>query len=322
MRADRARRLGRRQVLPARRWTDAQILEEHAFVAELAAREIPVVAPLPLRRHEHAGVRSRLPLRRLSECGGRAPELEDRGDAGMDGPLHRAHPRDRRGCAFRQRPALDIASFRRGAARLAAGPRLHPGRHRRRVAKHRRAGAGGRAALLRARRRRCATLRLHGDCHAGNVLWTDAGPHFVDFDDARMGPAIQDLWMLLSGDRGDMARQLRAIAQRLRGLSRIRRPRAASGRGVAHAAAHSLLGVAGAALGRPRVSRGFPVVQHPALLAGPDPRIARAGRADGRAGVAFCRAECSGLPGLGSRRGRRRRDAGCGRCAPRDRDRG
>ena len=54
-------------------------------------------------------------------------------------------------------------------------------------------------------------LRLHGDCHAGNVLWTDAGPHFVDFDDARMGPAIQDLWMLLSGDRGDMQRQLRAI---------------------------------------------------------------------------------------------------------------
>jgi Ser/Thr protein kinase RdoA (MazF antagonist) len=53
-----------------------------------------------------------------------------------------------------------------------------------------------------------ATLRLHGDCHAGNVLWTDDGPHFVDFDDARMGPAVQDLWMLLSGERGEMTRQL------------------------------------------------------------------------------------------------------------------
>ena len=52
------------------------------------------------------------------------------------------------------------------------------------------------------------TLRLHGDCHIGNVLWTDAGPHFVDFDDSRMGPAIQDLWMLLSGERADMTRQL------------------------------------------------------------------------------------------------------------------
>src|SRR3989344_5788801 len=57
-----------------------------------------------------------------------------------------------------------------------------------------------------------ATLRLHGDCHAGNVLWTEQenghGPHFVDFDDSRMGPAVQDLWMLLSGERADMTRQL------------------------------------------------------------------------------------------------------------------
>jgi Ser/Thr protein kinase RdoA (MazF antagonist) len=53
-----------------------------------------------------------------------------------------------------------------------------------------------------------AQLRLHGDCHAGNVLWTPDGPHFVDFDDARMGPAIQDLWMLLSGDAEEMGRQL------------------------------------------------------------------------------------------------------------------
>jgi Ser/Thr protein kinase RdoA (MazF antagonist) len=52
------------------------------------------------------------------------------------------------------------------------------------------------------------TLRLHGDCHAGNILWTDDGPHFVDFDDARTGPAVQDLWMLLSGDRAWMERQL------------------------------------------------------------------------------------------------------------------
>ena len=51
-------------------------------------------------------------------------------------------------------------------------------------------------------------LRLHGDCHPGNLLWTDDGPHFVDFDDSRSGPAIQDLWMLLSGERADMQRQL------------------------------------------------------------------------------------------------------------------
>jgi Ser/Thr protein kinase RdoA (MazF antagonist) len=51
-------------------------------------------------------------------------------------------------------------------------------------------------------------LRLHGDCHGGNVLWTGDGPHFVDFDDSRMGPAVQDLWMLLSGERQDMVRQM------------------------------------------------------------------------------------------------------------------
>jgi Ser/Thr protein kinase RdoA (MazF antagonist) len=64
-----------------------------------------------------------------------------------------------------------------------------------------------------------AALRLHGDCHPGNVLWTDDGPHFVDFDDTRNGPAMQDLWMLLSGDRASMERQLRSV---LRGYEDFR----------------------------------------------------------------------------------------------------
>jgi Ser/Thr protein kinase RdoA (MazF antagonist) len=56
-----------------------------------------------------------------------------------------------------------------------------------------------------------AMLRLHGDCHMGNLLWTEAGPHFVDFDDSRMGPAIQDLWMMLSGEQDEMQKQLNEI---------------------------------------------------------------------------------------------------------------
>jgi len=56
-----------------------------------------------------------------------------------------------------------------------------------------------------------SNIRLHGDCHAGNVLWTDDGPHFVDLDDARSGPAVQDLWMLLSGERAAMEQQLGAV---------------------------------------------------------------------------------------------------------------
>ena len=54
-------------------------------------------------------------------------------------------------------------------------------------------------------------LRLHGDCHVGNVLWTDDGPHFVDFDDSRSGPAVQDLWMLLSGERQERSAQLATL---------------------------------------------------------------------------------------------------------------
>jgi Ser/Thr protein kinase RdoA (MazF antagonist) len=66
-------------------------------------------------------------------------------------------------------------------------------------------------ALCFARAGAVRTLRLHGDCHPGNVLWTDDGPHFVDFDDCRSGPAMQDLWMLLSGERAQQQDQLNAI---------------------------------------------------------------------------------------------------------------
>ena len=54
-------------------------------------------------------------------------------------------------------------------------------------------------------------IRVHGDCHAGNVLWRDDAPHFVDFDDARMAPAVQDLWMLLSGEPERQRAQLACV---------------------------------------------------------------------------------------------------------------
>lgn len=64
-----------------------------------------------------------------------------------------------------------------------------------------------------ARAGKVGAIRLHGDCHAGNILWTDAGPHFVDLDDCRTGPAVQDLWMLLSGDRDQQAEQFELVLQ-------------------------------------------------------------------------------------------------------------
>jgi Ser/Thr protein kinase RdoA (MazF antagonist) len=189
------------------RWTDAQILEELAFAAELSVREIPAVAALELADgrvlHEHAGFRFAVFPRR----GGRAPELEDRGTLQWIGRLlGRIHAI---GAVrpFAARPALDIASFGEEPRDWLLAHGFVP--------EDLRAAYTSVVDMALAGVRRCweragdvRTLRLHGDCHAGNILWTDAGPHFVDFDDCRSGPAVQDLWMLLAGERAEMTRAL------------------------------------------------------------------------------------------------------------------
>jgi Ser/Thr protein kinase RdoA (MazF antagonist) len=194
------------------RWSDAQILEEHAFACELAAAEIPVVAPLAFEGRtllEAEGFRLAVFPRR----GGRAPELEDPETLEWLGRfIGRIHAV---GAVrpFAHRPAIDIASFGDEPREYLLASSFIPPEL---IEPWKRASAlaleGVRAAFARAGN--VATLRLHGDCHAGNVLWTPAtgnnvgGPHFVDLDDARTGPAVQDLWMLISGDRETMGRQL------------------------------------------------------------------------------------------------------------------
>lgn len=192
------------------RWSDAQIAEEHAFVLEMQAEELPVVAPLVIdgcTLFAHAGFRFAVYPRQ----GGRAPEFcEPRILEWMGRLMARIHCVGER-APFALRETLDRAHF--GSAsrdwllahdsvpsdlapiwRGVADQALDGVRHC-----YERAGA-------------VQLLRLHGDCHVGNVLWTEggemSGPHFVDFDDARMGPAIQDLWMLLSGTAEDMGRQM------------------------------------------------------------------------------------------------------------------
>ena len=188
------------------RWTDAQILEEHAFVRELAEREIPVVAPLVLQGatlHEFGGFRFAVYPRR----GGRTPELEDPKTLEWLGRfIGRIHAV---GAVrpFDTRPALDLESF-------GVEPRAWLLEHRFIPADLFEAWSSIVDRALEGvtrcyeRAGQLATIRLHGDCHAGNILWTGDGPHFVDFDDARSGPAVQDLWMLLSGDRAAMTQQL------------------------------------------------------------------------------------------------------------------
>lgn len=191
------------------RWSDRQILEEHAFVAELAGCEIPAVPALALggaTLHAHAGFRFAVFPRR----GGRAPEL-DRPDVlpWLGRFLGRIHAQGAVRC-FAERPDVGIAGF--GEASLAwlrAHPVIPADLRQAYFSVAEQALDGVRRGFDRAGK--VSRLRLHGDCHAGNVLWTDAGPHFVDFDDSRTGPAVQDMWMLLSGPRDEQRRQLCAL---------------------------------------------------------------------------------------------------------------
>lgn len=197
------------------RWDDAAIAEEHAFAAELATAEVPAVAPLAIggaTLHHHAGFAFSLSPRR----GGRTPELEDLEVLEWIGRLlARLHTV---GAArpFNHRPMLDAASLgqasrdwllEHGSIPLDVESLWRQRCDEALTAVREALGAAtGYASRFR-------LLRLHGDCHPGNILWTpDAGPHFVDLDDARTGPAVQDLWMLLTGDdRPQRQRQLGAL---------------------------------------------------------------------------------------------------------------
>jgi len=193
-----------------RRWSDEQILEEHALVADLAGAEVPAVAPVAIEGRTLATF-SEFRFTVFPRHGGRAPELEQRRTLEQLGRyVARIHTI---GAAqpFEHRPALTLESFGIESRAYLLDHRFIPDDLRaawQSVAD---------LALQSVRRAfdsvRVATLRLHGDCHAGNVLWTDDGPHFVDFDDARTGPAVQDLWMLLSGERDAMEGQVRVILE-------------------------------------------------------------------------------------------------------------
>jgi len=192
------------------RWMDAAILEEHQFALELAAAEVPVVAPLTsigandgTTLFEHDDFRFAVFERR----GGRWPDLGTRDEREWMGRfIGRLHAVGRRR-RFVERPAMSIDRLGHDSREWLLESDFIP--------EHMiEAYDSVSADLLAAVERQfdlagsVATLRIHGDCHPGNVLWTDAGPHFVDLDDCMNGPAIQDLWMLLSGNRREMGEQM------------------------------------------------------------------------------------------------------------------
>ncbi len=225
------------------RWSDDQILEEHAFSAELMAAEVSAIGPLILEGrslHHFNGFAFSVSPRR----GGRAPELDDLDVLEWIGRfLARIHTV---GAArpFVSRPALDVQTFgvdsrewllshdkvpldvqsawekvSQSAIDLIATHACLTRAEGQKDHKNSPNSAQNSRIDVNPDSTPIALFRLHGDCHPGNILWTPAdvpaaagpGPHFVDLDDARTGPAVQDLWMLLSGDRSQRTRQLGAL---------------------------------------------------------------------------------------------------------------
>lgn len=203
------------------RWSEEQIVEEHAFALELAAAEVPVVPPLVLTAADPDGLvlhgdpptlacRGSHRFTVAERCAGREPELDAPGTIERIGRfIGRLHAVGRRR-PFAHRHHMDPAGDgARAIATIVDGGFVPPEQR----PAWRSAAEAAHAGLIAAfdAISPLTTLRLHGDCHLGNVLWRHegaaTGPHVVDLDDAMQGPAVQDLWMLVSGDAATMARQ-------------------------------------------------------------------------------------------------------------------
>lgn len=193
------------------RWSNDAILEDHQFSLALAAQEIPVVPPLLDEKNqslfEYQGFRFAVYPRQ----GGRSPNLENPDHLEWIGRfLGRIHAVGA-SRLFQYRETLSVDSLGWKSFHWLRESGILPPET-----------TTAYLAVCEALLTRMddifmsvdfKPLRLHGDCHPGNILWTDQGPHFVDMDDCRNGPAIQDFWMLLSGDRQEMTLQLSELIE-------------------------------------------------------------------------------------------------------------
>ena len=191
------------------RWSNDSILEEHVLTEELFELEIPVVAPLSINgKTLHENDRFRFAM--FSNKGGRAPDLEDFDQLELIGRFMGRIHQVGQARAFTHRPELNSQTFGHDARNFVLANNFVP--------TDLFAAYESLTENLLDEVDRCYQragdinlIRCHGDCHPSNILWTADGPHIVDFDDARMAPAIQDLWMFLSGDRSDMTASLDAV---------------------------------------------------------------------------------------------------------------
>ncbi len=193
------------------RWSDQQIIEEHDFSSELADQELPVVAPWLNADGESLFHYDNFKFALYPQQGGHAPEFDN-----LDNLLILGRMLGRMHCIgavrpFRCRPTLDSLSFGHESVALISENFI--------PAAYRESYTALTGQLLEAVEGVLASagpirlIRVHGDCHSGNILWRDHAPHVVDFDDARMAPAVQDIWMMLSGERQRKVAQLDALLE-------------------------------------------------------------------------------------------------------------
>jgi Ser/Thr protein kinase RdoA (MazF antagonist) len=205
------------------RWSDAQILEEHAFASELASADLVVSAPMTLSGvtlHTHAALRFAV----FPKLAGRAPELDGADSLELLGrALGRLHAVGAMG-RFAHRPRLSVERLGwKARDTLLDSPVVEGVIDSALIDRY----AEVSAALLEKveasldRYGPLSQIRLHGDCHLGNILWSDTGPVFVDLDDCMTGPRIQDLWMLLSGSADEQEGQWQALMRGYRQFHHI-----------------------------------------------------------------------------------------------------
>ncbi|MGI9276829.1 MAG: serine/threonine protein kinase [Endozoicomonas sp.] len=197
------------------RWSREQIMEEHEFSTELQAMELPIIAPMANEKQETLFEFEGFEFSLFPRKGGYPPELDNLDHLLILGRcMGRIH---NLGAArpFEHRPAIDLKSYGINSTQFLLENDFIP-----------RSLLPAYETLTRDLLDRLAQieqsyqptmLRVHGDCHNGNILWRPSadseGPHFVDFDDSRMAPAIQDLWMFLSGDRPNQTVQMAELLE-------------------------------------------------------------------------------------------------------------
>ena len=193
------------------RWSLDQILEEHAFCAELTEAEWPVVAPIIGPKGNSAYVDHEFVFSLFARFGGHAPEPSNLDTIELLGrSLGRLHAIGAR-APFKHRPAIDVQSYGTDSRAFLLANDVIP----RTLVDAYSTLTRDLLELIQLRFTDCpyTPIRIHADCHLGNILWRDDRAVFVDFDDCRMGPAVQDLWMLLSGDREEQTQQLEALLE-------------------------------------------------------------------------------------------------------------